>query len=251
MGLARVLGPSQGFFDSRDVSCYHVRMNGGQKRSLLTRLGCCATKGLGLVALAGLLGFGVLCWRVDRQGRTDEARPADAIVVLGAAVQPDGQPGPNLRERVRHAVELYRAGYAAHVICTGGERGDPTSAAAVACKLAMQQGVPPEALWLADGSWDTLADARFAAEVMAAQSWRTALLVTHPLHAYRARRFFRQAGVQAYASPTTTDLSAIPQPWRAYYTVREAVGVLWPLLERAGLPAAWTARLQRWVYVGQ
>jgi uncharacterized SAM-binding protein YcdF (DUF218 family) len=168
-----------------------------------------------------------------------------------AAVQPDGQPGPNLRERVRHAVELYRAGYAAHVICTGGERGDPTSAAAVACSLAMQQGVPPEAVRLADGSWDTLADARFAAEVMAAQSWRTALLVTHPLHAYRARRFFRQAGVQAYASPTTTDLSAIPQPWRAYYTVREAVGVLWPLLERAGLPAAWTARLQRWVYVGQ
>ncbi len=225
-------------------------MNGRQKHSHLTYLGCCAAKGLGLIALLGMLSFGLLCWRVDRQGRVDEARPADAIVVLGAAVEPDGRPGPNLRERVRHAVALYRAGYAAHLICTGGERGHPASAAAVACNLAAQQGVPPQALHLADGSWDTLADARLTAELMAAQGWRTALLVTHPLHAYRARHSFRQAGVEAYTSPTTTDLAAIHQPWRAYYTVREAVGVLWPLLEHVGLPEAWTARLQQWVYAG-
>ena len=210
----------------------------------------CAARGLGLIALAGLCAFIFLCWRIDRQGRTDEARPVDAIVVLGAVVQPDGQPGPNLRERVYHAVELLHAGYASHIICTGGEIGDPASAAAVACNLAAQRGLPPEALHLADGSWDTQGDARFAASIMGAEEWRTALLVTHPLHAYRARRFFRQTGIEAYVSPTSTDLSVIEQPWRAYYTVREAVGVLWPLLEGAGLPEGWTRRLQRWVYTG-
>ena len=221
-----------------------------KKKPITTRLGRYAMRGFGLIALAGLLGFGSLCWRVDRQGRTDEARPADVIVVLGALVQPNGQPGPNLQARVHHAIELYRADYASHIICTGGEIGDPTSAAAVACKLAERQGIPAEALRLADGSWDTQADARFTAEVMRARGWQTALVVTHPLHAYRARYFFRRAGIDAYTSPTTTNLSAIRQPWRIYYTVREAAGVLWPLLESAGLPQKWTARLQRWVYTG-
>lgn len=232
------------------LSRYMSLMSDMERPHTATHLRRYAAQALGLIALAGALGFGGLCWRVDRQGRTDEARPTNVIVVLGATVQSDGRPGPNLQERVRHAVELYRAGYAPHVICTGGEKGDPASAAAVACNLAAKQGVPPEALWPADGSWDTRSDARFAAEVMAAQDWHTALVVTHPLHTYRARRFFWQAGIRAYTSPTSTDLSAIGQPWRAYYTIREAVGVLWPLLESMGLPQEWTARFQRWIYAG-
>lgn len=221
-----------------------------KRQGAFSTIGCYAVRGLGLIALAGLVGFGGLCWCVDRQGRTDEARPADVIIVLGATVEPDGQPGPNLQARVRRAVELYRTGYAVHIICTGGQIGDPTSAAAVACSLAESQAVPPTALRLADGSWDTQADAQLAAQVMAAEGWRTALVVTHPLHAFRARRFFQQTGIEAYTSPTTTDLAAIDQPWRAYYTFREAVGVLWPWLEGMGLPEEWTRRLQRWVYVG-
>ena len=225
-------------------------MNSGKIKRIVYGIGRCTTIACGLIALIGLIGFGALVWRVNRQGLVDEARQVDVIVVLGAAVKADGQPGPNLQERVRHAVELYHAGFATRIICTGGERGHPSSAAAVACKMTQTQGIPPEALRLADGSWDTQTDARFAAEIMAVEGWQTALLVTHPLHTYRARRFFRQAGIKAYTSPTTTNLAAIDQPWRAYYTFREAVGVLWPLLKNAGLPETWTRQFQEWVYTG-
>jgi hypothetical protein len=37
----------------------------------------------------------------------------------------------------------------------------------------------------------------------------------------------------------------VPQPWRTYWAIREAVGALWPYLH---LPAWFTARLQATVY---
>src|SRR4051812_29357233 len=56
---------------------------------------------------------------IQRQARRDEARPSDAIVVLGAA-QWDGKPSPVLQARLDHAADLYRAGYAPEIIVTGG-----------------------------------------------------------------------------------------------------------------------------------
>ena len=52
-------------------------------------------------------------------GARDEAAPATAIVVLGAA-QYEGHPSPVLRARLDHALELYRRSLAPLVIVTGG-----------------------------------------------------------------------------------------------------------------------------------
>ena len=51
--------------------------------------------------------------------RLDTQKPANAIVVLGAA-QYDGRPSPVLRARVDHAIELWRRGLAPRLIVTGG-----------------------------------------------------------------------------------------------------------------------------------
>ncbi len=203
---------------------------------------------LSLMVLIAVAAFLLLCLQIDRYGRVDLARPADAIVVLGATVLPGGRAGPDLQTRTRHGVDLYRAGLAPNLICTGGVTDDPFSAAAVAGRLAADWGVPPERIFLADGSKNTSEDARQAAQVMAQHGWQSAIVVSHPLHVYRASVFFKQAGVTAYTSPTTTDVDAIAQPWRFYYTAREGVGVLWPYMEAAGFPDRWTTRLQRWVY---
>lgn len=203
---------------------------------------------LGFISLTALTFFLKLCFDIDRQGRVDQAQPADVIVVLGAQVLPNGQAGPDLEARTAHAVRLYQAGLAPHLICTGGAKGERTSAAAVARRLAISWGVPQEAVFLADGSQKTQEDALRAAAVMAQHGWQTAILVSHPLHLYRARLFFEREGVIVYTSPTTTHVDSIAQPWRAYYTVREGAGVLWPYLERMGFPSQWTARLQRLVY---
>jgi vancomycin permeability regulator SanA len=63
--------------------------------------------------------------------KRDEARPAQAIVVLGAA-QYAGKPSPVLRARLDHALELWNRHLASLLILTGGTGvGDTTSEAAV------------------------------------------------------------------------------------------------------------------------
>jgi uncharacterized SAM-binding protein YcdF (DUF218 family) len=203
-------------------------------------------RGLGLLVLAGAAAFAGFVWRIDRYGHADLARSADAIIVLGARVRPDGQPGSDLLSRTYHALDLYQAGYAPNFICTGGFAGDRLSAAAVACRFATDNGVPAGRTWLAAGTSNTAQDAAAAAEIMRAQGWQTAILVSHPLHLYRAAWHFRREGVEVYTSPTTTDVGRIAFPLRVYYASREAVGILGSIAEEWGMPAEWTADLQAW-----
>src|SRR3954465_15426021 len=72
----------------------------------------------------------------------DEARPAQAIVVLGAA-QYAGRPSPVLRARLDHALDLWRRRLGNLLILTGGTgTGDTTSEAAVGRTYAIKHGVP-------------------------------------------------------------------------------------------------------------
>jgi uncharacterized SAM-binding protein YcdF (DUF218 family) len=201
-----------------------------------------------LVLLAAALTFLYLGWRINHTGAFDQAQRADAIVILGARVEPNGKPGPDLRVRTLHAVELFQRGLAPYLVCTGGYRNDRLSAAAVACNLAVSQGVPAERVLLADGSMTTREDAASAATLMGDHKWRTAILVSHPLHLERARVLFEEFGVTAYPSPTSTYLDAIPWKTRIWLTSREAVGILWLSLEEMGVPYEWTVQLSRWVY---
>src|SRR5947207_2666793 len=76
----------------------------------------------------------------------DEARPAQAIVVLGAA-QYAGRPSPVLRARLDHALELWNRHLASLLILTGGTgEGDTTSEAAVGRTYVRRRGVPDSAI---------------------------------------------------------------------------------------------------------
>jgi uncharacterized SAM-binding protein YcdF (DUF218 family) len=201
-----------------------------------------------LVLLAGALTFLYIGLRINLTGARDHAQRADAIVILGALVEPDGEPGPDLTERTLHAVRLFQRGLAPYIICTGGYSGDRLSAAAVACDLAVSQGVPAEKVLLADGSMTTREDAASARDLMLSRGWQTAILVSHPLHLERARLSFESEGLTVYPSPTNTDLSSIPWQTRAWLTARETVGIVWIGLEELGIPYDWTVPLSRWVY---
>ena len=203
---------------------------------------------IGLVTVA-VLAFGLLAWQVDRLGQHEGARLSDAIVVLGARVDPDGRPGSDLTSRTYHAVDLWQAGYAPNIICTGGFKGERLSAANVCRRFAIELGVPPEHVWLADGTTSTGEDAAATAQVMTQHGWRTAILVSHPLHLYRARWLFRDAGVGAVTSPTSTKTEHILPLLRIWYTIREAGAILVTVLDRWGwLPPDWMARLQALSY---
>ncbi len=200
---------------------------------------------LGLLVLAmtltAVLVVGVLSWQINRLGSQDQAQPADAIVILGARVEADGSPSSDLLSRTYHAIDLYNAGLAPVVICAGGAGGDRLSAGAVACRFAVQElGLPAERAWVIQDSdaWTTADEAAVVAEMMRSNGWQSAILVSHPLHLYRARWLFQRQGLDVFTSPTNTDLGRIAPPLRAWYTLREAGGVLltaaedWPMVDR-------------------
>ena len=214
----------------------------------MKRLFKCVARAIGFAGLAAFLAFGFLCWEIDRYGRQDTPGPADAIVVLGAQVTSSGQPGSDLTSRTYHAVDLYNAGWAPHMICTGGYANDSTSAAATAARFAVSLGVPGEKVFQADGSMTTAEDARATAVVMAAHGWQRVILVSHPLHLYRARWSFLRTGLKVYSSPTTTDTGRIFPLLRLWYVTREAGALILTVLEDWGVLSEGFRMLQPWGY---
>ncbi len=84
----------------------------------------------------------------------DEAQPADAIVVLGAA-QYNGRPSPVLKARLDHANELYKQQYSQAIITTGSYGPDPNfSEAHVSTQYLVQHGVDVANIITEQGSQD-------------------------------------------------------------------------------------------------
>lgn len=157
--------------------------------------------------------------------RRDMARPAAAIVVLGAA-QYVGRPSPVLRARLDHAIDLWKRGLAPRIIFTGGfgDR-DTTSEAAVAQRYAIEHGVPPRVILLENSGRSTAESLQLVARLMDAEPSRDVILVSDPFHMLRLSILARRFGLNPYTSPTRT--SPISQnrreAWK--YTLYESVKV--------------------------
>lgn len=152
------------------------------------------------VVLAG--GFATV--RIWQQGATDERRPADAILVLGAA-QYDGKPSPVFEARLEHAVALWKEGVAPWFVVTGGKLpGDRTTEAAVARGYAVAHGVPEDAIFGEDEAHNTLDSLAAVAVQLRDRNLRTVVLVSDPTHMLRTLRIAEDLGLEAWGSPTST-----------------------------------------------
>jgi uncharacterized SAM-binding protein YcdF (DUF218 family) len=157
---------------------------------------------VGAVGLTGVTAF--TTYRIWDEGRRDDQRPADAIVVLGAA-QYDGRPSPVFAARLDHAVALYLTGVAPVLIVTGGKRtGDRTTEAAVARRFAMDHHVPDRAILVEDHGRTTLESLQAVATIMRRSGLQSAVFVSDRVHMLRVLRIARDQGVVARGSPTTT-----------------------------------------------
>jgi len=136
--------------------------------------------------------------------RRDEARPAQAIVVLGAA-QYAGRPSPVLRARLDHAIDLWNRHLASLLILTGGTgAGDTTSEAAVGRAYARKHGVPDTAIVVESQGRTTSESMRAVAGMLEVRGLQSALLVSDPFHMLRLRILARRFGFTPYTSPTQT-----------------------------------------------
>jgi uncharacterized SAM-binding protein YcdF (DUF218 family) len=117
----------------------------------------------------------------------------DVIVVLGAALTPEGELGPALAERVQHGVAAWRDGAAPRLIMTGVHEAYKMKARAVAL------GVPAEAILVEPTARTTRENAVRSAALMRQHGMTRALVVTQGYHRPRAAAAFRRVGVAAAA----------------------------------------------------
>jgi uncharacterized SAM-binding protein YcdF (DUF218 family) len=153
----------------------------------------------------------------------DEARPANAIVVLGAA-QYAGRPSPVLRARLDHALDLWHKHLGQLLILTGGTGDrDTTSEAAVGRTYAIKHGVPDTVILMETEGRTTSESMRAVAGMLEARGLQTALLVSDPFHMLRLRILARRFGFTPYTSPTRTSPISPNREQRWKYIFSESI----------------------------
>lgn len=155
-----------------------------------------------VVLLAGVAYLTVTFTQVWLAARRNQARPAEAIIVLGAA-QYDGRPSPVLRARLDHAADLYARDLADVIVVTGGRApGDRFTEATAAATYLHAHGVPDSAIRReVDGrsSYESLAA---SALFLRREGLTDVLLVSDPFHNYRIVAIAEAVGLHAAASAT-------------------------------------------------
>ena len=159
---------------------------------------------LRLLVIAVLACTGLTALDIWTFGNRDNKEKADVIIVLGAAAYESGV-SPVFEERINHAADLYRDGYADYLILTGGvAEGNHVSDAWIALQYAEEIGLSEDVIILEEDSTVTLENMKYSRAIMDEHGWRTAVIVSDPLHMRRAFLMAEACGIKAYSSPTPT-----------------------------------------------
>lgn len=175
---------------------------------------------VGLILVTwGAIAVAVIVW-----GRRDEARPASAIVVLGAA-QYAGRPSPVFKARLDHGIALWKRGIAPYLVLTGGMGvGDTTSEAAVGRRYALRMGIPDSAIRVETEGRTTSESLRAVVTLLDSLPDRSVVLVSDPFHSLRVSILARRLGLEPYTSPTrTSPISESREAWK--YILSESMKV--------------------------
>lgn len=160
-----------------------------------------------IALLIGLCGMVYIVWQtisIHRFGFQDDGRNADCAIILGTAAWHD-KPSPVFKERLNHAIKLYKEGRVKALVLTGGYGKDaPFAESQVAKSYCLEQGVPESALFLEVESHTTAENLREAKKLLDEQKMKTALLVSDPWHLKRGVLIARRQGIDVSQSGTTT-----------------------------------------------
>lgn len=140
--------------------------------------------------------------------------PADAVVVLGASVYPDGTPSDILADRLEVAVDLYKAGAAKAIICSGDNRTSHYNESDAMKAYCVSLGVPSEDVYVDHAGNTTYESLYRARHLFGAQR---IIVATQAYHLYRALFAADQLGMEAWG--VATDKGAYDDQLK--YSMRE------------------------------
>lgn len=153
-----------------------------------------------------ILSFASAVWchwvyaQIEKYAGEDQAAPADAICVFGAA-EYDGRPSPVFRARLDHALELYRRGIAPLIITLGGPGGDQYTEGSVGEAYLESKGVPEQDIIAETESTDTEESARRVAVIARANGFRRLVIVSDGTHLFRIHALCAADGLNVLTSP--------------------------------------------------
>lgn len=143
-------------------------------------------------------------WDIHRVGYLARERSGDCAIVLGAAAWHD-KPSPVLRERLNHAIDLFKSGHANALLLTGGYgKGADFAESEVGLEYCVSKGIPRDKIEVENESLSTIDNLKEARKIMDRKEWTTALLVSDPWHLKRARRMANDLDIVVFPSGTPT-----------------------------------------------
>jgi vancomycin permeability regulator SanA len=160
-------------------------------------------------------------------GFTDDLFKADAALVLGNSVFPDGTLSPRLRGRVERGMELYKSGLVSKIVVSGGfgKEGHYEGTAMAAWLVA--NGVPEQDVVIDNEGINTAASAKNFAAISNAHGFESVIVVSQFFHISRCRLALKQVGIERVG----TAHSRVYGGRDVYATMREVVayGKYWML----------------------
>ena len=139
---------------------------------------------------------------------------ADAIVVLGASVRPDGSLSQILADRVDGAIVLYQEGVAPKIIMSGDNGQDSYNECAAMKRYAVAHGVPSEDIFCDHAGFSTY-DTMYRAQNIF--GCNRVVVSTQTYHLYRA--LYAGEGLDMTVAGVPTDMRDYQNQF--YYDLRE------------------------------
>lgn len=184
-------------------------------------VGMAAVAAIIVLACFAIIGILVsLARRTRRQGRQERPSPADTAIILGAYT--DGwRPSGTLVARLRAGLHLFRHGYVATIIVSGGRGDDETVRESSSMKrFLVINGVPAQLVFEERFSTDTWENLRYSKQVMERVGLKTAVIVTSDYHLPRALAIAHQLDMNVSGYP------ALSTKRDGRYAIREVLAIL-------------------------
>lgn len=160
-----------------------------------------------LFALAYAFLFGALLVR-ERSLPEAKSEQAQAIIVLGAQVNPDGQPSKQLELRLLSALAAYQKKPMPLIVCGAQGENEPATEASVMRGWLAARGVRAEDIKVDEASFNTRQNIENA-KALLGEGVREVLIITSDYHLPRAMQLAKDAGLE----PQGIGAPILPEYW--------------------------------------
>ena len=120
---------------------------------------------------------------------------SDCIIILGCSVYGKA-PSPFLQKRLMEGINLFKEGYAEHIIVSGGTGpGEDISEAEAMKEFILSKGLKEENIIVEDKSKTTMENLTFSKEKMKERNFNSAIIVSNMYHLKRASLMVKKLNI--------------------------------------------------------